>query len=174
MNDKKNVAIYCRVSTEDQSLEQQESVLIDRCNREGWDYSIFKEKVSGAKESRTELDKLMQGVRAKEFDAVMVIKLDRLGRSLKHLIQLIEEFNNKGVQFICLSPDVDTKTANGRFFLQIIGAVAELERELIIERTKAKLNYLKKTGKKLGRPVGSVDKKERRKSGYWNRWQKKK
>lgn len=164
------VALYCRVSTQDQSIDQQESILIERCNRENWEYKTFKEKISGAKESRTELDKLMQGVRNKEYKAVMVAKLDRLGRSLKHLIQLIEEFNNKDIQFICLSPEIDTKTAQGRFFFQIIGAVAELERELIRERTKARLDYLKAKGKKLGRPKGSKDKKVRRKSGYYNRW----
>jgi DNA invertase Pin-like site-specific DNA recombinase len=113
---------------------------------------------------------MLQQIRNKEFDSVMVYKLDRLGRSLKHLIQLIEEFNNLNIQFICLSPDVDTKTAQGRFFIQIIGAVAELERELIRERTISKLNYLKKQGKILGRPKGSKDKKERRKSGYYLRY----
>lgn len=166
------VAIYCRVSTQDQTFEQQQKPLIDKCISNGWDYQIFSEKVSGAKESRTELDKLMQGVRSKEFNIVMVSKLDRLGRSLKHLIQLIEEFNNKGVQFVCLSPEVDTKTASGRFFLQIIGAVAELERELIRERTKSKLDYLKRQGKKLGRPIGSKDKSQRKKGGYYLRYHK--
>ncbi len=166
-------ALYCRVSTEDQTLGQQEVPLIERCKREGWEYKIFAEKVSGAKTSRTELDSLMQSIRNKEFDAVMVSKLDRLGRSLKHLIQLIEEFNNKNVHFICLSPEVDTKSANGRFFISIIGAVAELERELIRERTKAKLDYLKSKGKILGRPKGSKDKKIRRKSGYYMRYTKK-
>ena len=164
------VAIYCRVSTQDQSIEQQKQPLIDKCVYDNWDYKIFEEKVSGAKESRTQLDLLMQGIRNKDFDAVLVYKLDRLGRSLKHLINLIEEFNKKNIQFICLSPDVNTKTENGRFFIQIIGAVAELERELIRERTKAKLDYLKSQGVKLGRPTGSKDKKVRRKSGYYNRW----
>lgn len=168
--EKMKVAIYCRVSTELQTIEQQEQLLVERCEREGWEYKLFAEKISGAKASRTELDRLMQGIRNKEFNAVMVAKLDRLGRSLKHLIQLIEEFNNKGIQFICLSPEVDTKTAQGRFFIQIIGAVAELERELIRERTKEKLKYLKKQGKTLGRPKGSKDKKVRRKSGYMLRW----
>lgn len=167
-------ALYIRVSTQDQTLEQQKKPLIERCIKEGWGYEVFEEKVSGAKTSRTELDKLMQGIRNKEFNVVMVSKLDRLGRSLKHLIQLIEEFNNKGVQFICLSPEVDTKTAQGRFFIQIIGAVAELERELIRERTKEKLNYLKSKGKKLGRPKGKKDSKVRKKSGYYLRWTKKK
>lgn len=166
------VAVYCRVSTEDQSLEQQREPLERYCNVKLWDFVVFAEKVSGAKTSRTELDKLMQGVRAGEFQAVLVYKLDRLGRSLKHLIQLVEEFNNRNVQFICLSPELDTKSAQGMFFLQIIGAVAELERELIRERTRNKLSYLKEHGKVLGRPKGSKDKKVRRKSGYYMRWSK--
>ena len=168
------VAIYARVSTEDQTLEQQKKPLIERCEREGWNYTIYEEKVSGAKQNRTELDKLMQAVRAKEHKIVMVQKLDRLGRSLKHLIQLVEEFNNQGIKFICLSPEVDTTNASGRFFIQIIGAVAELEREYNRERTKAKLAMLKEQGRVLGRPKGSKDKKPRRKSGYYLRHQKNK
>jgi len=167
-------AIYCRVSTEDQTLDQQREPLIQRCEKEGWEYQVFEEKVSGAKTSRTELDSMMTAIRNQEFNSVMVLKLDRLGRSLKHLIQLVEEFNNKNIQFICLSPEMDTRTAQGRFFLQIMGAVAELEREMIRERIKAKLNYLKKKGKKLGRKKGSKDKRPRRKSGYYLRWSKKK
>lgn len=168
------VAIYTRVSTEEQSLEQQINPLVKICIENNWEYKVFSEKVSGAKTSRTELDLMMSELREHNFNAVMVYKLDRLGRSLKHLIQLIEEFNNKNIQFICLSPSVDTKTAQGRFFIQIIGAVAELERELIIERTKLKLKYLKEKGIKLGRPKGSHDKGQRKKSGYWLRWATKK
>lgn len=166
-------AIYCRVSTAEQTLEQQEEPLIERCKRESWDYEVFAEKISGAKTSRTQLDLMMFKIRNKEINRVLVVKLDRLGRSLKHLIQLIEEFNNKNVQFICLSPEVDTRTAQGRFFIQIIGAVAELEREMIRERTKAKLDSLKRKGVKLGRPKGSKDGKVRTKSGYYLRWAKK-
>lgn len=169
----KRVAIYCRVSTQDQTIEQQKVPLIELCESKGWGYEVFEEKVSGAKVSRTELDRMLQRLRRKEFNAVLVYKLDRLGRSLKHLIQLIEEFNNRSIQFICLSPEVDTTTAQGRFFIQIIGAVAELERELIRERTRAKLQYLKKKGMKLGRPKGSKDKKPRRRSGYYLRYAKK-
>ena len=169
-----NVAIYCRVSREEQSLEQQIKPLTELCIQNSWEYKVFSEKVSGAKTSRTELDLMMSEIRSRKFQAVLVYKLDRLGRSLKHLIQLIEEFNNKNIQFICLSPSVDTKTAQGRFFIQIIGAVAELEREMIIERTKDRLKYLKEKGVKLGRPKGSNDKGIRRKSGYWLRWATKK
>ena len=164
------VAIYCRVSREDQNLEQQSEQLMKYCREHGWQFEVFQEKISGAKESRPELDVMLQKIRAGEFQALLVIKLDRLGRSLKHLIQIVEELNNRKVQFICLNPDIDTKTSNGMFFLQIIGAVAQLERAMISERTKARLDYLKGQGKNIGRPKGSKDKGSRRKSGYWLRY----
>ena len=168
------IAIYTRVSTIDkgQTLEQQELPLIEYCKKENWEYEIFKEFASGSKESRPELDKMMQRVRNKEFDAVMIYRLDRLGRTLKHLLQLVEEFSNKKIRFICLTQNIDTNTAQGMFFFQILGAAAEFERQLLRERIKDKLDYLKSTGKKLGRPKGSQDKKRRKKSGYWLRYHK--
>lgn len=164
------VAVYGRVSTEDQHLDQQLQPLHDKCIKEGWAYETYAEKVSGAKAKRTELDAMLQAVRAGEFDAVMVYKLDRLGRSTVHIIQLIEEFNKEGIQFIALTQGIDTKSAQGRFFLTIMAAFAELEREMIRERTKSRLDHIRKTGGKLGRPKGSKDKKPRRKSGYHMRW----
>lgn len=167
-------AIYCRVSTQDQTLEQQKAPLIKYCQEQGWEYDIFEEKISGAKDSRPQLGLMMDRIRSRAYNKVLVYKLDRLGRSLKHLLQLVEEFNNKDVQFICLNPSVDTKTASGRFFIQIMGAVAELERGITIERTKEKLDYIKNVeGRKLGRPSGSKDKRSRNKSGYYLRYAKK-
>lgn len=168
------IAIYVRVSTIDkgQTLEQQEVPLIEYCKKENWEYEVFKDFASGSKESRPQLDIMMQRIRNKEFDAVMIYRLDRLGRSLKHLLQLVEEFSNKKVRFICLTQNIDTSTAQGMFFFQILGAAAEFERQLLRERIKDKLDYLKSTGKKLGRPVGSKDKKRRNKSGYWLRYKK--
>lgn len=172
--ERKIAAIYARVSTEDQTVSQQVAPLKRMCEENNWEYEVFSEKVSGgANAHRTQLDTMMQRIRGKHFNIVMVTKLDRLGRSLKHLITLIEEFNNKDVKFICLSPNVDTTTTQGRFFIQIMGAVAELEREMISERTREKLRYLKAQGVKLGRPKGSPDKKPRRKSGYYLYWDEK-
>jgi len=165
-----NVAIYARVSTEDQFLDHQIEPLVEKCVKERWNYEVFSEKISGAKTKRTQLDLMMQAVRAGEFDAVMVYKLDRLGRSTIHIIQLIEEFNKKGIQFIALTQGIDTKTAQGRFFLTILAAFGELERELIGERTKARLDSIRRKGGRLGRPAGSKDKHPRRKSGYYARW----
>jgi len=168
------IAIYTRVSTIDkgQTLEQQEFPLIDYCKKEGWEFEVFKDFASGSKESRPQLDIMMQRIRNGDFNAVLIYRLDRLGRSLKHLLQLVEEFNNKKIRFICLTQNIDTNTAQGMFFFQILGAAAEFERQLLRERIKEKLDYLKSTGKKLGRPKGKRDTKKRKKSGYWLRYHK--
>jgi len=182
-------AIYCRVSTDNkgQTLGQQEIPLKDICIKEGWDFEVFYEKASGSKDSRPELDRMMQDIRKRKLDAVMVTKLDRLGRSLKHLLQVIEELNNRKIRFVCLNMGVDTTTSQGRFFFQILGAAAEFERALIRERIKDKIDYYQeqlktndsittKSGKvitSLGRPKGKKDSKKRRKSGYYVRWSKK-
>jgi len=171
---KMKAAIYCRVSTIDkgQTLEQQEVPLIEYCNQEGFEYEIFKDFASGSKESRPQLDLMMQRIRKKEFDVVLVFRLDRLGRSLKHLLQLVEELRNLKVRILFHTQNIDTNTSQGMFFLQILGAAAEFERQLIRERIKDKLNYLKSQGQTLGRPPGSKDKKRRTKSGYYLRWKK--
>lgn len=169
------VAIYARNSTNEERQNPQVQIrpLVERCERENWKYSIFQEFASGAKESRPELDKMLQRVRNKEFDAVLVVRLDRLGRSLKHLLQLIEEFKNKKVSFISLTEGFDTSTPQGELFFSIAGAFAQFERKLIQERVNAGLAEAKAKGKKLGRPKGSKDKKRRRVSGYHQRWSKK-
>jgi DNA invertase Pin-like site-specific DNA recombinase len=168
------VALYIRNSTteEKQNPQTQINPLVDRCNREKWEYEIFQEFASGAKESRPELDKMLSKIRNKEFDAIMVWRLDRLGRSLKHLLQMIEEFKNKDVKFISLMEGFDTSTPQGELFFSIAGAFAQFERKLIQERINAGLKRAKGEGKKFGRPKGSKDKKDRKKSGYWLRWKK--
>jgi DNA invertase Pin-like site-specific DNA recombinase len=171
-NKLKNIALYIRNSTNEdkQNPETQIRPLKEKCEREGWNFVIFQEFASGAKQSRPELDKMLQRIRAGEFDAIMVWRLDRLGRSLQHLLQLIEEFKNKNVKFISLTEGFDTSTAQGELFFSIAGAFAQFERKLIQERVNAGLDRAKKEGKTLGRPSGSKDKKDRRKSGYWMRW----
>ena len=169
------VAIYIRNSTNEdkQNPETQIMPLRKKCENEEWEYEIFQEFASGAKESRPELDKMMQRIRSKDFNAVLVWRLDRLGRSLKHLLQLVEEFHKKDVKFISLIEGFDTTTAQGELFFQIAGAFAQFERKLIQERVNAGLARAKEAGKTLGRPKGSKDKKRRTKSGYYLRWQKK-
>jgi DNA invertase Pin-like site-specific DNA recombinase len=169
------IALYVRNSTDEERQNPQTQIkpLVERCNRENWEYVIFQEFASGSKESRPELDRMLQRIRNKEFDIIMVWRLDRLGRSLKHLLQLIEEFNRKNVKFVSLTEGFDTTTAQGELFFSIAGAFAQFERKLIQERVNAGLSRAKAEGKILGRPKGSVDKKRRTKSGYYIRWSKK-
>jgi len=160
------IGIYLRVSKEEQTLEQQAEPCANRCTSEGWEYKFYTDKASGARETRPQLDIMMQDMRNGEIDAIMVYKLDRLGRNLKHLLQIISELRNREVQFISISEGFDTNTPMGRFGLAIMGAMAQMEREMISERTKRKLDYLKSKGKRLGRPPGAKDKRPRRKAGY--------
>jgi DNA invertase Pin-like site-specific DNA recombinase len=111
-------------------------------------------------------------MRAGKIESVVCYKLDRIGRSLKHLLSLFEEFQNRKIGFVSLSQNIDTNTPEGRMFLKMLMVLAEYERELIVARTKDGLARAVKQGKKLGRPNGSKDKGRRRKSGYIKRWTK--
>lgn len=168
------VAIYVRNSTNEERQNPQTQILplVQKCEREGWTYEIFQEFASGSKESRPELDRMMKKIRDKEFNAVMVWRLDRLGRSLKHLLQMVEEFQKKNVSFISLTEGFDTSTPQGELFFHIAGSFAQFERRLIQERINAGLSRAKAEGKSFGRPKGAKDKKRRKKSGYWLRWNK--
>ena len=168
------VAIYVRVSTFDQTTLNQEIELNEYCKRQGYDiFKVYKERgISGAKTSRPQLDKMLQDMRHKLFNAVIVWKFDRLGRSTQHLLQVLEEMKNKKVRLIATSQNIDTNTPMGKFFFIILGGFAEMERELIVERIKLGLQRAKKQGRKLGRPKGSKDKRRRRRSGYYVRWTK--
>lgn len=147
------VAIYTRVSTEDQEPENQIKALKDYCERMQYDiHNVYVDKCSGLKDSRPQFN-LMQGdMRLKLFDAILVWKLDRIGRSLQHLLQLLQEMQNKGVDFISLTQNIDTTTATGKLTFQIMGAFAEFESSLISERTKAGMSRAKAQGKHVGRP----------------------
>jgi DNA invertase Pin-like site-specific DNA recombinase len=161
-------AIYCRVSTPEQTVEQQVYACSKWCDSNGWEYEVFSEEgVSGAKTSRTQLDLMMQRIRKGEFKAVVVWKLDRLGRNTMHLLQLSEEFRNKKVQLISTTQNIDTERPEGRMFFTIIASFAELEREYTMQRIRASMETKKRKGIKLGRPKGCKDKKPRRKSGYY-------
>lgn len=163
-------AIYARVSTQEQTTEQQIRPAIAYCEHEGWGYDVFEEHISGAKQNRTQLGLMMDGIRRGEYKAVVVWKLDRLGRSTLHLLQLLEEFRNKGVAFVVTTMGISTDTPEGRVFLRIIAAFAELEREFIMQRVAASIATKKAKGIPMGRPKGSKDKRPRRKSGYIQRY----
>ncbi len=138
------------------------------------DYKIVDEYVdtgfSGKTMERPQFERLLHDIRASKFDCVIVYKIDRFGRSLQHLLNLLEEFKNRKVDFISITQPVDTTTAAGKMFWQILAVFAEFERTLIVERTLAGLARARKQGKTLGRPKGKKDSSPRRKSGYINRW----
>jgi len=171
---KMKVAIYIRVSTLDQTTLNQELELEQYCKNNNYEiYKTYREEgISGSKISRPELDKMLKAMRDKEFEAIIVWKFDRLGRSTAHLLQVLEELKNKGVRLIATSQNIDTDTPMGKFFFIILSGFAEMERELIRERIKLGLKRRKAQGKILGRPIGSKDTKYRKKGGYYNRWVK--
>lgn len=148
------VAIYCRVSTEDQTNDPQRGELRAEAARRRWEVTAeIEDTISGAKRSRTGLDTLMRMVRAREIGAVLVYKLDRLGRSLPHLVQLIGEFDAHGVALVCTSQGNDTSDSNpaGRLVAHILMAIAQFERTLISERTKIGMRAAKANGARIGR-----------------------
>ena len=154
------VALYCRVSTEEQTTEHQERILRKYCEAHGHEvYKIYSDVISGTTQSRPAFNTMLEDMRKFKFNAIAVVKLDRLGRSLKHLLTLIDEFKNKGVHFISVDQNLDTSSSTGMLILQVIGAIAEFERNLISERTKAALAYNQKVGKR------GKDKKPRQKRG---------
>ena len=162
------VAIYCRVSTQEQNLDNQKIRLVEFANRNSWNFEIIEEKESSRK-TRPKKNELLQRLRNKEFDSLLVWKLDRWARSSYELLGDIEEIHKKGINFISFSDNIDLSTSTGKLQFQILSAFAEFERNLIRERTLEGLNRAKALGKTLGRPKGSKDKKERKKSGYYLR-----
>src|SRR5271165_6448307 len=154
------VPLYARVSTlNGQDPEMQLSELREYASRRGW--SITREYVdsgvSGSKESRPELNQLMADAHRRKFDAVLVWKIDRFGRSLKHLVNALADLCAYGVAFISFRDNLDLSTPSGRLMFQIIGAMAEFERSLIQERVRAGLRNARSKGKKFGRPRAQVD-----------------
>ena len=154
-------AIYARVSTsnngQDPSVQTRE--IREYCERRGWQIAgeYVDAGISGAKDSRPELNKLMADAHRRRFDAVVVWKFDRFARSVSHLLRALENFNALGVGFVSLSEQIDTSTPTGRMVFTVLGAVAELERSLIAERVRAGLRNAKAKGTRLGRPRISVD-----------------
>lgn len=147
-------ALYLRVSTADQSLEPQRLELAELCARRGWANPVeYSDTISGAKFTRSGLESLMVEVRKGRVARVLCVKIDRLGRSLAHLAGLYAEFAASGVALICPGSGIDTSSDSpaGRFQAQVLMAVAEFERELIRERTKAGLAVARAKGKRLGR-----------------------
>lgn len=152
----KRVAIYARVSTmnKGQDPQMQMRELKEYCKHRGWEIAeeYIDEGISGAKDSRPELDRMMADTHRRRFDAVVCWKFDRFARNVSHLLKSLETFSALGVQFVSLSEQIDTSTPTGKMVFTVLGAVAELERSLIGERVRAGLRNAKAKGKKLGRP----------------------
>jgi DNA invertase Pin-like site-specific DNA recombinase len=135
---------YARVSTQDQNLDLQTEAL-----RKAGCKKIFDDKISGSHAERPGLAKVQEALR--DGDTLVVWKLDRLGRSVKHLVDLVGELHKRGVQFKSLTDAIDTGTASGRFFFHVMASLAEMERELTIERTQAGLKIARQLGRTGGR-----------------------
>lgn len=152
-----------------------EHEVFDIYNDENW---------SGKDDSRPQFDRMMNDMRQRKFQGIVVYKLDRIGRSTKHLLQLFEEFQNNNIKFISVTQNINTDTPDGRMFLKMLMVLAEYERELTVGRTRDTLQrykelideqgfFIGRDGKKhtfLGREKGKKDSKPRRKSGYYRRW----
>jgi DNA invertase Pin-like site-specific DNA recombinase len=155
---KLKIALYVRVSTEDQKVDLQLDAL--RQYAESRNIEIFKEyidHISGSKSSRPALDELMADARRKRFKAVVVFKVDRLGRSVAHLLHVLTELQVLEVDFVSLQEAIDTGTPAGKMVFTFLGAVAEFERAIISERVKAGMAAAKKRGKHCGRPKLAFD-----------------
>ncbi len=153
-------AIYARVSTANgQNPEVQSRELREYCQRRGWEIvgEYVDTGVSGAKDSRPQLNRLMADAHRRRFDVVTVHRFDRFARSVSHLLRALENFKALGVEFVSLSEQVDTSTPTGKMVFTVLGAVAELERSLIAERVRAGLRNARAKGKRLGRPKKVVD-----------------
>ncbi len=143
---------YARVSTQDQNLElQTEALQKIGCKK------IFEDRASGSQAERLGLAQARENLRA--GDTLVVWKLDRLGRSVKHLVDLVGELQQQGVQFRSLTDSIDTGTASGRFFFHVMASLAEMERELIVERTRAGLEVARQLGRTGGRKRRMTDSK---------------
>lgn len=159
------VALYARVSTQEQNPDMQKKALIEKAEKDGWDFTLFEEKESTRK-TRPVKYALYQRLLDKEYDGVCVWKLDRWGRSVQELAREITTLYNKGIMFMSLTDSIDLSSASGRFQFHVFCAMAEFERALISERTIEGLKHAKNVGKR------GKDKGRRRRSGYYNRWMK--
>jgi len=149
----KRAALYCRVSTVDQHPETQLLDLRQFAAQRGLQIveTYTDHGVSGTKARRPALDKMMEDARRHKFDVVMVWACDRLARSTKHLLQVLDELNGFGIQFVSQREAIDTDGALGRAIIVIVSAIAELERSLIVERVRAGMRRAKLEGRRIGR-----------------------
>jgi DNA invertase Pin-like site-specific DNA recombinase len=149
----RRAGLYSRVSTTDQTAENQAMALRAFAEARGWSSAEFTDAgVSGAKEKRPALDALMAAVRGRKVDVVVTVKLDRLARSVHHLVTMVREFEALGVDLVVLDQAIDTTTPTGRLLFHVLAAISEFERDLIRDRVLAGLRRARAHGRKGGRP----------------------
>lgn len=150
-------AIYARVSTHEQEPENQLQELRRYAQARGWTVVEYIDQgVSGAKDRRPDLDRLVADARRRRIDVLVVWRLDRLGRNLKHLVTLLGDLQALGIAFVSLGEGIDCTTAAGRLQLHVLAALAEFERARIGERVRAGLARVRASGKRLGRPASNL------------------
>lgn len=151
---KKTVGIYARVSTDRQTVDMQIHELKEYVKRRGW--NLYKEFIdqgySGSDTKRPAFQEMMNEAKKRKFDVLLVWKLDRLSRSMKDLVMVLNELGGLGIDFVSYDNNLDTSTPTGKLVFHVIGAVAEFEKDIIKERVRAGLENAKRKGKKLGRP----------------------
>jgi DNA invertase Pin-like site-specific DNA recombinase len=157
----KRVAIYVRVSTGDQHLETQLLDLREMAKQRGLEIvREYTDVISGAKAKRPGLNQLMSDARRRRFDVLLVAAFDRIARNVRHFLEVLDELNHLNIQFISLRENIDTGGPLGRAMLTIIGAIAELERSLIVERVKAGMRRAKLEGRRIGRTPLNIDREQ--------------
>lgn len=153
----RRAVLYSRVSTlhHGQDPEVQSREIREYCLRRGWPLvaEYVDAGISGAKERRPQLDRLIADAHKRKFEVIVVWKFDRFARSVSHLLRALENFRALGIEFVSLSEQIDTSTPTGKMIFTVLGAVAELERSLIAERVRAGLRNARAKGKRLGRPA---------------------
>jgi DNA invertase Pin-like site-specific DNA recombinase len=143
-------AIYTRVSTTCQTTEQQVSACRRYCEARGWEVVAVIEEIQSTRRTRPEKEKLLTTLRRREYDALVLFRLDRWARNLSEMVLEIEDLTSRGIQVVSLNETVDTTSAMGRAMLQLVGVFAQLERDLRVEATRERLASLKAIGKRLG------------------------
>lgn len=153
------VAIYVRVSTGSQTVENQERELLAHCQRQGWQvYRVYRDEgYSGAVAVRPALTEMLNDARLGRFNILVVWKIDRLARSISHLLEVLTELKGLGIGFVNLTEAINTETAQGRMLCSFLAAIAEFERELIVERVRSGMARAKANNVKIGRPRTAFD-----------------
>jgi DNA invertase Pin-like site-specific DNA recombinase len=155
MENRKNVAIYMRVSSEGQKTDSQSDELHEFVARRGWTlYRAYEDKITGTSSvnARPQLSQLMSDARARQFDILLIHRLDRLFRSLKELVVTIDDFRELGIELVSMKDGIDLSTPSGRLLTQMLGSLAEFEKTLTLARCKSGIEAARRRGVKLGRP----------------------